>query len=81
MTNKLICEGQASLPRGGIVRGPITTSDNVEFLFRNTYSDLDFYVLLKKDKDEWFKSGGQQILTPQSIIDELGRCIDDTILL
>lgn len=75
-TNKHVLDAQATLPNGELVKGPITTSDDSTFLFVNRWSDLDFYLELKKGPSGWYQSGGPELQHPQNMVDELGRQID-----
>lgn len=77
---KYILDAHATLPNGDLVKGPITTGDDVDYLFRNHASNFDFYMLLRKGKDNrWYQAGGPEIQHPQGMIDELGWQIDKFI--
>lgn len=75
-TTKYLLDAQASLPTDGFVRGPVTTTDDLTYLFRNTASGLDFYLYMKKGEQGWYQSGGPTIQHPQSMVDEIGLYID-----
>jgi hypothetical protein len=63
-----------------VIRGPITTGDDTTYLFVNKFSDLDFYLEMKKGKDGWYQSGGPEIQHPQSMVNELGYYIDKFLM-
>lgn len=80
MTNKYIIDAEAKLPKGGIVRGRVTTTDDVTYHFRNDFTDLDFYLYMRKSDNGWYQSGGPEIQWPQEMVDELGYQIDKFII-
>lgn len=78
MRNLIIENAKLVLSDGAVVYGPVTTEDHQEFLFRNTYSELDLYFLLKKDEDgNWFFSGGPSIEIPKNYVGQIGDQIDN----
>jgi len=78
MTNLILENAKLILINGSVVYGPVTTEDNQEFLFRNTYSELDLYFLLKKDEEgDWFFTGGPSIEIPKNYVGQIGRQIDN----
>lgn len=77
---KYILDANVELPSKEVLRGTITTNDDEEYHFVNRSTDLDFYVYLKKGEHGWYKSNGQEIETPQSMIDELGYQVDKFLI-
>jgi len=77
---KYLQDAEATLPTSGFVRGPITTVDDITYLFRNTSSELDFYLFMKRGDEGWYQSGGPEVQWPQSMVDELGLQIDKFII-
>ncbi len=65
------------LTNGEVVAGPVTSGNNEEYLFRNIFSGLDVYFLVKKDVNGWYKSGGPESPIPEDIINQLGEQIDN----
>jgi hypothetical protein len=78
-SKKHIVDAEAKLPSGNYVKGPITTIDDVTYHFRNVFSDLDFYLYMRRSDDGWYQSGGPEIQWPQQMIDELGAQIDNVL--
>jgi len=79
-TIKYLLDAQATLPKGGFVRGPITTGDDITYLFRNTSTELDFYLFMRKGEKGWYQSGGPDIQWPQEMVDELGLYINKFLI-
>lgn len=67
---------QITMVDGSVVTGSVTTSDYTEFLFRNTSSDLDYYMSIEKMSGHWTRKFGPTIEYPESQITELGEQID-----
>jgi len=76
-----LIDATATFPNGTIVKGPVTTEDNSIYLFRNKWSSYDFYIYIAKaNNGDWFKKDGQSISTPETVIKELGRQIDEYLV-
>jgi len=76
---KHIIEAQATLPDGGIVRGPVTTEDNKTFLFVDTVSNQEFKLALERNDLGWHEAANQAPSAHQQMIDEIGVFIDNAI--
>ncbi len=77
----LVLYVRVKLPDGTEATGPVTTLDFQEFHFKNTGSDLDLYFHLKKEGARWRFSGGPSIPIPQSLIDQVGKRIDQELVI
>jgi hypothetical protein len=75
MSNTLF-EARIQLFDGSVAKGPVTTDEKGEYLFRNIFSELDLYFCLKKDGYKWNFSGGPSIEIPFDYIRQVGRQID-----
>jgi len=76
MHTTIIKEARLKLHDGSIIFGPVTTEDGVEFLFRNTFNELDLYFYLKKDDESWYFSNGPSTPPPNDYINQIGVQID-----
>jgi hypothetical protein len=76
----LVLYAKVKLFDGSSATGPVTTQDFQEFHFKNTGSDLDLYFHLKKDESGWNFSGGPSITIPQQLIEQVGRQIDQELV-
>lgn len=78
----LVLYARVKLLDGSFATGPVTTQDFQEFLFRNTGSGLDLYFTLKKGNGSWVRSSfGPSITIPFSFIEQVGRQIDQELVL
>jgi hypothetical protein len=74
---KVICEANLILPNNEQVIGLVTTEDDISYLFKNTWSTLDFYFSLKKDQQSnWRFCAGPDYEISQELIYKLGSQID-----
>lgn len=77
---KHLLDAQAKLPGGRTVKGPVTTTDDKTYHFKNQSGGADFYLYLIKDQNGWYESGGTEVEHPQEVVDQIGKQIDTFLL-
>jgi hypothetical protein len=69
-------DASLKLKDGTVLYGPITVSEDKEYLFVQKSSAIDVYFNLKKDGMNWYCSGGPSYEPPNEYINQIGEQID-----
>jgi hypothetical protein len=75
--SKFLFNAEFNLQDGSLISGPVTTDDDVLFLFHNTNSSMHLYFRIKLIDSSWqFVDGSEGLSLFEEIIETVGTQIE-----